>query len=179
VRQPTRVETAELTLPVGTIRVATRDGTLCALGFADRWDRLGATLARRFGAVALVPARDPGGVVTSLHRYLDGNASALDALAVDTAGTPFQHRVWEALRRIPYGTTMSYGELARRIAAPSAVRAVAAANGANPISIVIPCHRVIGGDGSLTGYGGGLERKRWLLAHEGAAAVDACLPFSS
>lgn len=175
----TRLSSAELMLPVGAIRVATHDGTLCALAFVDRWDGLGAALALRFGAVELVAAPDPGGVITQLRRYLEGDGTALDALPVDVAGTPFQRRVWEALRRIPYGSTISYGELARRIAAPSAVRAVGAANGANPISIVIPCHRVIGGDGSLTGYGGGFARKRWLLAHEGAAADAVSLPLFS
>ncbi len=162
----TRLETAELALPIGTIRIAVRDGTLCALGFTDRWQRLADGLARRYGAVALVDAADPGGVLSALRRYLDGDAAALDALPAETGGTAFQRRVWTALREIPYGTTVSYGTLARRIGAATAVRAVGAANGANPISIVIPCHRVIGADGTMTGYGGGLERKHWLLAHE-------------
>jgi methylated-DNA-[protein]-cysteine S-methyltransferase len=87
------------------------------------------------------------------------------------AGTPFQRSVWSALRRIPAGTTTSYGALAEHIERPTAVRAVGHANGANPISVVVPCHRVIGADGSLTGYGGGLDRKRWLLAHEGVAVA--------
>ena len=82
-------------------------------------------------------------------------------------GTPFQLAVWEELRRIPYGGTISYSELARRIGRPSAIRAVGAANGANPIPVIIPCHRVIGANGTLTGYGGGIERKQWLLALEG------------
>lgn len=89
-------------------------------------------------------------------------------LALAPRGTDFQRRVWDELRRIPYGTTISYGELARRLGSPAAVRAVGRANGANPIAIVVPCHRVIGADGSLTGYAGGLERKRELLAFEGA-----------
>ena len=173
----TRLETAELTLPIGTIRIAVRDGTLCALGFTDRWQRLADGLARRYGAVALVDAADPGDVVSTLRRYLDGDGSALDALAVETGGTPFQRRVWAALREIPYGSTVSYGTVALRIGAASAVRAVGAANGANPISIVIPCHRVIGADGTMTGYGGGLDRKRWLLAHEAALTIP--LPFAS
>ncbi len=87
-------------------------------------------------------------------------------LALAAAGTPFQHKVWRALCEIPYGETISYGELARRIGQPTASRAVGLANGSNPIPIVVPCHRVIGSDGSLTGFGGGIERKRWLLAHE-------------
>jgi methylated-DNA-[protein]-cysteine S-methyltransferase len=93
-------------------------------------------------------------------------------------GTDFQRTVWQALRRIPCGTTISYGELARRIGRPAAVRAVGLANGANPVGVVVPCHRVIGADGSLTGYGGGIERKRWLLAHERASASHE-LPLSA
>jgi methylated-DNA-[protein]-cysteine S-methyltransferase len=99
--------------------------------------------------------------------YLGGDLDALAPVVVETGGTPFQRSVWTALRDIPPGTTVSYRELARTIGSPAAVRAVGAANGANPISIVIPCHRVIGSDGSLTGYAGGMERKRWLLEHEG------------
>jgi len=90
---------------------------------------------------------------------------------VQTAGTPFQRAVWRALREIPRGATESYSKLAQRIGRPTAVRAVGLANGSNPIGIVVPCHRVIGANGSLTGYGGGMERKRWLLEHERAEAV--------
>ncbi|HMA45123.1 MAG TPA: methylated-DNA--[protein]-cysteine S-methyltransferase, partial [Gemmatimonadales bacterium] len=92
-------------------------------------------------------------------------------LPLAAAGTPFQQRVWRALRQIPFGATESYAGLARRLGAPAAARAVGAANGQNPIPIIVPCHRVIGADGDLTGFGGGLERKRWLLAHEGAIPV--------
>jgi methylated-DNA-[protein]-cysteine S-methyltransferase len=100
-----------------------------------------------------------------LEEYFAGERREF-SLTLEPAGTDFQRRVWQALRGIPYGATMSYGELARRIGNPRAVRAVGLANGANPISIIVPCHRVIGADGSLTGYGGGLERKRFLLALE-------------
>jgi methylated-DNA-[protein]-cysteine S-methyltransferase len=102
-----------------------------------------------------------------MRRYFKGEIGVLKDLPVATAGTPFQTTVWKALRRIKSGTTISYAELARRIDKPRAVRAAGLANGQNPISIVVPCHRVIGSDGSLTGYGGGLSRKQWLLAHEG------------
>jgi methylated-DNA-[protein]-cysteine S-methyltransferase len=119
---------------------------------------------------------DPAGAASALDRYFGGDLRALDALAVDTGGTPFQQRVWIALRAIPVGTAVSYSALARTIGMPRAVRAVAAANGANPVAIVIPCHRVIGADGSLTGYGGGLARKRWLLAHEGAPLDESGTP---
>jgi methylated-DNA-[protein]-cysteine S-methyltransferase len=110
---------------------------------------------------------DPGGAVSALTAYFAGDLHALDRLAVDPMGTPFQLRVWNALRSIGAGRTASYKEIASAIGAPTAVRAVGAANGANPIAIVVPCHRIIGAGGSLVGYGGGIERKRWLLEHEG------------
>jgi methylated-DNA-[protein]-cysteine S-methyltransferase len=101
-----------------------------------------------------------------LEEYFDHRRTAFD-LPLAPHGTPFQERVWNALRQIPYGATAGYAELARRIGAPDAARAVGAANGKNPIPIIVPCHRVIGARGELTGFGGGIERKRWLLAHEG------------
>ena len=101
-----------------------------------------------------------------LQEYFAGNRRDFD-LPLRLNGTLFQQRVWRALTEIPYGETWSYGELAKRIGNPNASRAVGLANGRNPISILVPCHRVIGADGSLTGYGGGLQRKQWLLAHEG------------
>jgi methylated-DNA-[protein]-cysteine S-methyltransferase len=104
--------------------------------------------------------------VRQLAEYFAGQRRHFD-LPLALRGTPFQEQVWQALTEIPYGATWSYGQLAERIGNPRAVRAVGLANGRNPISILVPCHRVIGADGSLTGYGGGLERKRWLLAHEG------------
>ena len=104
-------------------------------------------------------------VIESVQRYFAGELFEF-RLALAPEGTTFQQRVWQELRRIPYGTTISYQELARRLGDPQAVRAVGRANGANPIAVVVPCHRVIGADGSLTGYGGGLERKRALLALE-------------
>lgn len=103
-----------------------------------------------------------------LRAYFDGDLAALARIPVAPEGTPFQLRVWEELRRIPVGATWSYRELAERIGQPTAVRAVALANARNPVAIAIPCHRVIGSDGTLVGYGGGLPRKRWLLEHEGA-----------
>ncbi len=106
-------------------------------------------------------------VAEQLHAYFDGKLTRFD-LRLETGGTPFQRRLWAALQEIPYGATTTYGELAVELGEPRAVRAVGAANGRNPISIVIPCHRVIGSDGNLTGYGGGLPRKQWLLAHERA-----------
>ena len=106
-----------------------------------------------------------------LQAYFAGELRDFE-LPLAAEGTPFQQRVWRALCDIPYGETISYGELARRIGQPSAARAVGLANGQNPSAIVVPCHRVIGADGSLTGYGGGLERKRWLLAHESKGSMN-------
>ncbi|MCC6994868.1 MAG: methylated-DNA--[protein]-cysteine S-methyltransferase [Deltaproteobacteria bacterium] len=128
-------------------------------------------------AARLLPTRDPAGVTSALRAYFGGQLEALEGLLVDGEGTDFQRRVWAALRQIPAGTTQSYGDLARRIGSPAAVRAVGAANGRNPIGVVVPCHRVIGADGTLTGYAGGLERKRWLLAHEARHATRALGPL--
>jgi methylated-DNA-[protein]-cysteine S-methyltransferase len=108
----------------------------------------------------------PSSITDALAQYFAGSLTALDAVAVRTGGSTFQRRVWAALREIPAGSTTSYGWLAALLEIPNASRAVGLANGANPIAIVVPCHRVIGADGSLTGYGGGLARKRWLLDHE-------------
>jgi methylated-DNA-[protein]-cysteine S-methyltransferase len=165
----TTLETAQVPSPIGPIRVFARGGALVALSVSDAdddWTRR--ALARRFGAFALEDKKDPAGAASALRRYFAGDLRAIDALAVDPGGTPFQQRVWAALRKIPVGTTVAYSALAQRLGDPLAVRAVAAANGQNPIGIVIPCHRVIGADGSLVGYGGGLPRKSWLLGHEGA-----------
>jgi methylated-DNA-[protein]-cysteine S-methyltransferase len=126
------------------------------------------SLARRYGEVLLRPARNPLGVSAKIRSYLAGRLGALDDIAVDPGGTAFERSVWSALRRIPAGATRTYGQLAASIGRPTAPRAVGRANGKNPVAIVIPCHRLIGGDAALTGYGGGLPRKRWLLRHEGA-----------
>ncbi len=154
------------TSPLGEIEIACSDSVLIALEFADAEDRFQRSLQRRFGAVTLTGAKDALGVKSRLDAYFQGDLFGLDTIAVDGGGTQFQRRVWAALRTIPAGTTTSYGGLATQLAQPTATRAVGLANGANPISIVVPCHRVIGADGTLTGYGGGLPRKRWLLDHE-------------
>jgi methylated-DNA-[protein]-cysteine S-methyltransferase len=103
-----------------------------------------------------------------LQAYFAGDVSALESIPVDPEGTRFERRVWRTLQRIPAGKTLTYGEIARKLGSPNAARAVGGACGRNPIVLVIPCHRVIGSNGSLTGFGGGIERKRWLLQHEGA-----------
>jgi methylated-DNA-[protein]-cysteine S-methyltransferase len=129
--------------------------------------RLIEQLQRRYRLnISLEPALNPGGLTRAIDAYFAGNLAAIELIPVEAVGTPFQRAVWSALRTIPCGTTISYAELAQRVGRPSAVRAVGLANGSNPVSIVVPCHRVIGSDGRLVGYGGGLERKRWLLAHE-------------
>jgi methylated-DNA-[protein]-cysteine S-methyltransferase len=121
----------------------------------------------QYGAPVLKNAQAPADIRASLSAYFAGELACLDAIEWRVAGTAFQRKVWTALRTIPAGTTTSYGALAAQLDMPTAVRAVGHANGSNPISIVVPCHRVIGANGSLTGYGGGLQRKRWLLEHEG------------
>jgi methylated-DNA-[protein]-cysteine S-methyltransferase len=131
-------------------------------------------LLRRYcGQYTVTEAKNPGGASRQLQAYFDGDLGALDDVPVRADGTAFQRLVWTALRQIPAGTTTTYGRLAARIGRPTAIRAVGLANGANPISIVVPCHRVIGADASLTGYGGGLARKEWLLRHEAKATAIA------
>ncbi|MBM4266093.1 MAG: methylated-DNA--[protein]-cysteine S-methyltransferase [Deltaproteobacteria bacterium] len=159
----------ELDTPIGKIVLVTRGERLCSLVFADGRARTKAALARRFQGARIEPASGLR-ATTALKEYFAGRFAALSRIAVDPGGTEFQNRVWSALREVRAGTTASYGTVARAIGAPGAGRAVGAANGANPIAIVIPCHRLVGANGSLTGYGFGLERKRWLLDHEQAHA---------
>jgi methylated-DNA-[protein]-cysteine S-methyltransferase len=154
--------------PAGGIVLVERGEALVGLVFEDRWNGMREDLARRFGVFAFEENLQAGRAAAALQRYFDGELAALDTIEVDMGGTPFQQSVWRALRRIPAGTTWSYARLARAVGRPSAVRAVAGANARNPVSVVVPCHRVIASDGRLAGYGGGLPRKRWLLAHEGA-----------
>lgn len=165
------VETAVVESPLGAVCYACRDGHLVALCFPEHWDQTRAAVDRHAGGLAWVPAPSPGPVGAALTAYFAGDLAAIDGLEVELHGTPFQVEVWTALRDIPAGATWSYAELARRVGRVRAVRAVGAANGANPISIVVPCHRVVGANGALTGYGGGLERKQWLLRHERATLV--------
>ena len=142
------------------------------MGWVDLEDRLRRQLAAAYGsALRLRAGTTSPAIREALHAYLEGKLDAIDAIAVETGGTAFQRAVWEELRRIPAGTTLSYRDLAIRIGRPKAVRAVGHANGANPIGVVVPCHRLVGSNGSLTGYGGGLHRKRWLLDHEAARTV--------
>lgn len=142
------------------------DGVLRAIQFGDHESRLDRLLRQHYGRYTLEPAAEPTSLTRTLQAYFDGNLEALATVRIATGGTPFQRQVWSELRAIPAGTTISYGRLAARIGRARASRAVGAANGANPIPIVVPCHRVIGANGTLTGYGGGLAHKKWLLNHE-------------
>jgi methylated-DNA-[protein]-cysteine S-methyltransferase len=158
-----------LTTPIGDMLILSDgEGAIRATFWTDQEEELRRTIQRYYPGrvIEFEPAADPHGLTSTIRAYFDGNLHAIDTLPVETAGTPFQREVWGALRLIPCGSTISYAELARRIGRPAAVRAVGLANGANPVGVVVPCHRVIGANGSLTGYGGGIERKRWLLDHE-------------
>lgn len=163
---PATISVGEIATPVGTLRVAERHGHVVVLAFADHFDRVGDPVRRRFPHDRWTEARPPS--VAAVERYVAGDLAALDDLRVDLAGTAFRQRVWRALRGIPAGETWSYRDVAQRVDAPTAVRAVGSANGANPAWLVVPCHRVVRADGGLGGYGGGVDRKAWLLAHEGA-----------
>ena len=161
--------------PIGELMVvADGEGRLRATDWVEHEAGLLRLLRLHYGegGFGLEPERDPAGLTTAIAAYFAGDLGAIDGLPVATGGTAFQRAVWSALREIPCGTTVSYSELACRIDRPAAVRAVGLANGANPVSVVVPCHRVVGKGGSLTGYGGGLDRKRWLLRHESAARKD-------
>jgi len=163
-----RLEATVIAAPIGPLTLVAGARGLCIVEFGDDVERARTRLAARFGALDWAESADPAGAASALRRYFAGELDALDALTVDPGGTPFQQQVWLTLRRIRAGTTWSYAELARAVERPRAVRAVGTANGANPLALVLPCHRVIGADGRLTGYGGGLDRKAWLLRHEGA-----------
>jgi methylated-DNA-[protein]-cysteine S-methyltransferase len=158
-----------LDTPIGEMLiVADHDGNIRATAWTDREERMRRSLRLHYGETGftLEPRRNSHGLTEAIRSYFAGELKAIDNLPVETAGSPFQREVWRALREIPCGTTVSYGKLAERIGRPAAVRAVGLANGSNPVGVVVPCHRVIGSNGSLTGYGGGIERKRWLLEHE-------------
>ena len=162
--------------PIGEMRLITDEREIVrALDWDDYTERMDRLLVRQYGRerVRLEAGPMPSGVRDRLDAYFAGELQAIDGIAVETAGTPFQREVWAALRLIPVGQTFSYGAQAAKIGRPAAVRAVGLANGANPVGLIVPCHRVIGANGSLTGYGGGIERKRWLLRHEGARFKDA------
>lgn len=153
--------------PIGRLVLVFDAGRLCVLDYADNTERMTRLLRQRYHRFRLCEASTPLGVTQQLRAYLGGEFDAIDSIQVDPGGTAFQKKVWEALRTIPPGTTQTYRDVAEQIGRPNAWRAVGRANALNPISIVLPCHRLIGANGALTGYAGGLERKHWLLRHEG------------
>jgi methylated-DNA-[protein]-cysteine S-methyltransferase len=149
---------------------------LCALEFSSggRMGRLESRLGRWFAPYAIEEGSNAiiDRTRNWLSAYFGGACAAVERLRLDMRGRPFERRVWEALRGIPAGVTSTYGDIARQLGSAAASRAVGLANGANPIAIIVPCHRVVGSDGTLTGYGGGLEKKRWLLEHERRCRTD-------
>ena len=159
-----------LSTPVGRVVLLLDDaGALRALDFEDFDGRMRRLLDRHYGPGGWAIADHAGpstAAATALAAYFAGDLAALDRVETRTGGTAFQRDVWSELRAIAPGAAVTYGELARRLGRPAAVRAVGAANGANPVAVVAPCHRVVGAGGALTGYAGGLQRKRWLLEHE-------------
>jgi methylated-DNA-[protein]-cysteine S-methyltransferase len=172
-KPPERLRFDRLATPIGESLIVTDDaGYLRAFDWADRESAMARLLRLHYGSVVPKAGAAPEKVKRLLRSYFEGELGCLAAIEWRTAGTPFQRTVWFALTTITPGETFSYGALAAKLGCPKSVRAVGLANGANPISVVVPCHRVIGADGLLTGYGGGIERKRWLLNHEGAAFRD-------
>ena len=169
--QPEALTLDRITTPTGGVLLVTdAEGAVRALDFAGYEDRMMRLLGRHWPRAALVEGRSPAAVRAAVEAYFNGDGAALDGLKVRTNGTEFQRSVWAALRAIPHGETRTYGQLAAAIGKPKAVRAAGLANGQNPIAVIVPCHRVIGANGALTGYAGGIERKRWLLTHERARA---------
>ncbi len=169
--EPLAFSMDRLQTPIGELLiVADRAGNLRTIDWTDHEARMRQLLDRYYGkdGYTIDTARDPGGLTRAMARYFKGDIAVIDTLPVETTGTPFQRSIWRQLRKIGSGKTISYATLADRVGKPKAVRAAGLANGQNPISIVVPCHRVIGSNGNLTGYGGGLPRKKWLLEHEGA-----------
>jgi methylated-DNA-[protein]-cysteine S-methyltransferase len=162
--------------PVGDMLIAVdEEERLRVLDWDSHVERMERLMERYYGpgAVTLAESAADHAVARKLEAYVAGDIAAIDDIPTRTSGTAFQRKVWAALREIPAGQTWSYGRLAVHVGEPGAARAVGLANGSNPIGVVVPCHRVIGANGTLTGYGGGLERKRWLLRHEGATFKDS------
>lgn len=159
--------------PMGPMLLLHDGAALAAVEFADHAERLHALARKNLEDPSYREASTPSPFAHTLRRYFEGELSALDALAVHPMGTPFQARCWAALRTIPAGETRTYAQQAALIGAPKAVRAVGLANGRNPLGVVVPCHRVVGAGGTLTGYAGGLSRKAWLLRHEARWAASA------
>lgn len=157
----------ELPTPIGQLQIISDNGGAIRLvGWYEGKKRYYDTLKRWYGDIEIAPKKNAFDHTKAMRAYFNGDVHAIDDLLTASAGTDFQKKVWKTLRRIPAGETWSYGQMAQHLGQPTATRAVGLANGSNPIGIVVPCHRVIGANGMLTGYGGGLLRKKWLLAHE-------------
>ncbi len=167
--RPESLTLGRLETPIGTALLVTDEGgVLRAFNWTDYEPQLRGWLDRRYVGIPISEGESPA--AGTFGRYFGGDPRALEGLAYKALGTRFQLSVWEALMAIPAGETWSYRDIAARIGRPTAVRAVGLANGANPLAVIVPCHRVIGANGALTGYGGGLSRKQWLLDHERAWA---------
>jgi methylated-DNA-[protein]-cysteine S-methyltransferase len=169
-----------LDTPIGRMLIVLdEEERLRAVDWEDYEARMQRLLRIHYGADAarqlttITTTTGPSSASRAIQDYFEGDLQAIARLRTATNGTPFQRAVWDALRGIPAGQTLTYQTLAHQIGRPTATRAVGLANGANPIGVVVPCHRVIGANGALTGYGGGLHRKRWLLSHEGVGVSDS------
>jgi len=171
-----RLLVEKIASPIGAVLITHDGNVLCNVEFADSAERRRQELAQHFPNTAIEPARDHSNLSAAIARYFDGEVTSIDDLPVAGIGTPFQQECWAALRIIAPGSTRSYGEQARALDKPHAARAVGRANASNPFAIVVPCHRLCGANGDLTGYGGGLERKRWLLDHEARHARVGARP---
>lgn len=170
----TQINVVRYASPLGKLSLASIDGKLVHLDFEDNDDRLHVIQTRRFKNIEWIEGGfAPNSVVEWLDGYFAGRDGALPMAAINMVGTTFQKSVWDALVKIPNGQSVSYAGLAEQLGNPKVVRAVARANALNPVSIIVPCHRVIGSNGTLTGYAGGLERKKWLLDHEAAMVASA------
>ncbi|MFC3052661.1 methylated-DNA--[protein]-cysteine S-methyltransferase [Kordiimonas pumila] len=152
--------------PVGALTLLTKESIILICEFSDKPERITKQIDRFYTAVQITHGALPEPILTAFQQYFSGNLGALNTLVSEPEGTVFEKTVWKTLREIPVGTTTSYGMLAKKL--QSGARAIGRANGRNPVCLIHPCHRVIGADGSLTGYAGGIERKEWLLAHENA-----------
>jgi len=164
------LDSSTCSLPLGEIRIVMDEGSLVLLDFEENGQRSHNLLMKRYGEYSLREVSCPRQVRKSLDSYFAGELEVFGQIKMDPSGTPFQSTVWDALKRIPAGESWSYSRLANEIGNPRAARAVGSANASNPISIMIPCHRVITQNGRLSGYAGGTSRQRWLLQHEGALA---------
>jgi methylated-DNA-[protein]-cysteine S-methyltransferase len=162
-----RIQTIMEDHAIGPIHVVAEGGKLLAMEFGDIEHRLMPMLRARIGKEPMLePVDELDEITSAIHAYFDGDLAAIDAIEVDGGGTDFQQHAWKSLRAIPPGETRTYGQMAAALGRPNAARAIGMANALNPISLVVPCHRLVGSNGALTGYGGGIERKRWLLEHE-------------